>query len=231
MISSIPSRLAASFEHDMAQRYEVSDLDIHFSRLSGMSPPDIDVLCDFTRDEALLVIIRCPKRPARYFHGIFDPKPKHVGEKCSLATGLVTDEDGKTYVSDYDLMCVWRFFGQGHYEKIAFQAVSEKHPMCFSPEANALVAKLDGRLRSQRNAKRAFQHGAQDDYDSPENPNIRLTSDNGKPIDRFMIFNVGAPKYVCNGAELKTIYEQLFGKDAWPYDADGIYHYSGLGHA
>lgn len=230
MIPTIVPRFAASFEHDMAQRHEVSDQDIHFSRLSGMSPIDIDVLCDFTREEALLVIIRCPKRAARYFHGKFDPKPKAVTKKSDPATGLVT-QDGTTYVSDYDLMSVWRFLGQGHYKKVIFQSLDEKYPMCFGPEANALMDRLDQRLLSQADAKQAFQHGAQDDYDSPDNPNITMTSKDGKLVDRFMIFNVGTPKYVCNGAQLKTVYEQLLGKDSWPYDADGIFRYSGLGHA
>jgi len=224
MPSKISHRLAASFEHDMAQRHEVSDQDIHFSRLSGMSPLDIDVLCDFTREEALLVVIRCPKRPARYFHGKFQPKPAHVKRKSDAATGLAT-ENGITYVSDYDLMSVWRLAGLGHYEKIVFQAVSEKDPQLFGPEANALMKKLDGRLLS------AFQHGAQDDYNSAENPNVAMASTAGKLVDRFMVFNVGTPTYACNGLELQKIYERLLGRDIWPYDADGSYRYGIHGHA
>jgi hypothetical protein len=246
MNSPVTSRLKASFEHDMVQRHEVSDLDIHFSRLSGISPVDIDVLCDFTREEALLLIIRCPKRPARYFHGRYDPKPMHVKTKSDPDTGLVmVDKD--MFVSDYDLMSVWRFVGQGQYEKVVVQSVDDKNPMCFSSEANMLMDKLNGRLVSQTradrvferdgrqisqvHAKRTFQHGAQDDFDSPDNPDIILTSKGGKRVDRFMVFNVGTPSYVCNGNELKILYERLFGRDIWPYDANGIYHYSGQGHS
>ena len=67
--TTLDSRLKATFEHDVAQREEVRDLDIHISRLTGLAPSDVDVLCDFTREEGLLLVIRCPKRPARYFQG------------------------------------------------------------------------------------------------------------------------------------------------------------------
>jgi len=224
MIPRITNQLAASFEHDIAQRTEVSDRDIHFSRLSGMSPVDIDVLCDFTRTETLLVVIRCPKRPARYFHGEFDAKPAPVKAKSNPATGLAT-ADGKTYVSDYDLMCVWRFGGQGHYEKILFRSRDDNDPLAFDPEAKALMALLEDRLRSP------FQHGAQDDFNSNDNPNIAMKSQEGKPIDRFMVFNVGTPKYVCTGMELKKVYDRLLGPDKWPYNDDGVYAGHYLGHA
>lgn len=222
MITHVPARLAASFEHDMAQRHEVSDQDIHFSRLSGMHPVDIDILCDFTRDECLLVIIRCPKRAARHFHEKHEPKPEKVKKKSNPNTGLVT-VDGKTYVSDYDLMSVWRLVSPGKYEKIVVQSNSATDPLAFSAEAKVLVTKLDWRMKS------AFQHGAQDDYDSAENPNVTMASTiDGKTkerklLDRFMVFNVGLPIYVHDGAKLKAMYDQLFGAGVWPYDANGIF--------
>jgi hypothetical protein len=40
---------------NIARDAHVSDSDIHFSRLSGMDPRDVDVLCDFTREEGLLI--------------------------------------------------------------------------------------------------------------------------------------------------------------------------------
>lgn len=224
MAPHITPRLTAAFEHDIAQRTEVSDQDIHFSRLSGISPVDIDVLCDFSRTEALLVVIRCPKRPARYFHGKYKAKPAHVKAKSDPATGLVT-VDGETYVSDYDLMCVWRCTGQGHYEKILFRSLDPARPLVFGPEANALMSLLEGRLRSP------FQHGAQDDFNSSSNPNVTMKSQDGKLVDRFMVFNLGTPMYVCTGMELKKVYDRLLGQDAWPYDESGIYADHFVGHA
>jgi len=53
---ALPSRLVAEFESKVAQNELVSSHDIHLSRLSGMAPADIDVLCDFTREEGLLLI-------------------------------------------------------------------------------------------------------------------------------------------------------------------------------
>jgi hypothetical protein len=102
----LSAHLKGSFEHDVAQREEVSDSAIHFSRLSGMAPANIDIVCDFTVEEGLLLIVRCPKRPAPYFHGRADPKPLDVKQKSNPATGLVTLDNGRVLVSDYDLMCV-----------------------------------------------------------------------------------------------------------------------------
>src|SRR4051794_24714217 len=156
-MTKVTSRMRASFEHDATQRDEVTDQDIHFSRLSGMSPFDIDVLSDFSREEALLIVIRCPKRPARYFHGTFYPKPATVKIKSNSETGLVTEE-GTTYVSDYDLMCVWRFISQSQYQQVLFRALDDRNPLGFGPEADELMKKLGNRLRSP------FQHGAQDTF-------------------------------------------------------------------
>jgi hypothetical protein len=214
----VTARLAGSFEHNVAQREEVSDRDIHLSRLSGMAPADVDVLCDFTREEGLLLIVRCPKRPARYFHGHFDPKPLDVKQKSDRATGLVTLPDsGKVLVSDYDLMCVWRFLGAGNYEKIFFSAPDKTRPKILTQEAQALLDKVKPRLKSP------FMHGAQDDFDSPKNPDVCLKSGGGHLIDRFMVFNIGQAMYVCNGAELRQLYNKLLGPKSWPYDSTGKY--------
>jgi hypothetical protein len=75
---SLTHRLKSSFEHDAHQREDVSHQDIHLSRLTGLAPADVDVLCDFSREEGLLLVIRCPKRPARYFQGKAAPKPLEV---------------------------------------------------------------------------------------------------------------------------------------------------------
>jgi hypothetical protein len=215
MALQLDSRLKASFEHDVAQREEVSDSDIHFSRLSGLAPHDVDVLCDFTREQGLLLVIRCPKRPARYFQGKVAPKPLGVKQKSDPATGLVKTADGTVHVSDYDLMSVWRFLGNKHYEKIFFSAADHRHPHILPPLAQSLLDQINPRLKSP------FQHGAQDDFHSPKNPNIRLKTEGADMQDRFIAFNLGAARYLCNGAELKTLYDRLLGKEAWPYDEHG----------
>jgi hypothetical protein len=217
----LTTRLKAGFEHDAAQREEVSDGDIHFSRLSGFAPGDVDILCDFTREEGLLVVVRCPKRPARYFHGKAPPKPPGVKQKSDPGTGLATLADGRVFVSDYDLMCVWRFLGRGDYEKVFFSAPDAATPQILSAAAQGLLDKVNWRLKSP------FMHGAQDDFHSPDNPNVQMKTEGGRTVDRFMVFNLGEARYVCNAAELKPVYERLLGADAWPYDARGLHRAAG----
>ena len=161
MSLKLTSRTKSAFEHEESLRHEVSDSDIHFSRLTGIAPRDVDVLCDFTRDEGLLLVIRCPKRPARYFHGKAPPKPLNVKAKSDPATGLAMAKDGRVYVSDYDIMSVWRSVGDGHYEKIFFSAPDARKPTILTFAAQKLLDKVNWRLQSP------FQHGAQDDYHSP----------------------------------------------------------------
>lgn len=43
-----------------------------------------------------------------------------------------------------------------------------------------------------------------------------MQSGPGQQIDRFMVFNLGLPTYVCNGAELKPLYDRLLGPATWP---------------
>lgn len=221
--NQIDSRRKASFEHDTAQRDEVSDADIHFSRMSGIAPVDVDAFCRFTRNESLLIIVRCPKRPARYFHGKFDPKPKEVGANTDPETGLVTHK-GVTYVSDYDLMCVWRFVGATEYEHLYFTEIDPNVKNVFRPEVQVLWDKLNELLASR------LQHGAQDDYrpNDRQHPNVKPETirQPGKPdilMDRFMVFNVGNPSYVYGAEKLKLVYEQLLPPNAWQYDAAGVH--------
>jgi hypothetical protein len=210
---------AAEFEHRVARDEEVSDRDIHLSRLSGMAPADIDVLCDFTREEGLLLVIRCPKRPARYFQGRFAPKPMSVKKKSDPATGLVTLPGGHVLVSDYDLMCVYRFMGQDGYDKILFTGADASRPERLPAEATALLKKINPRLKSP------FQHGAQDDYQSKKHPNVKVDGSDGGSPDRFIAFNLGKADPFATAAQLKVYYGR-FGLD-WPYDADGRHRSAG----
>lgn len=224
----VTSYMRGSFEHQVAQREEAGDEAIHLSRLSGMAPADIEAMADFSRSESLLIIVRCPKRPARYFHGRYDPKPVGVKEKSDWDSGLVVVPNhlsgGRIYVSDYDLMSVWRMVGVGEYTKIPFSEM-EPGSNVLHPEARALKNALNERLLSK------LQHGAQDDFVDPKHPDITLASTRGheengkvhspKLIDRFMVFDVGSARYFFDGAKLKTFYETHIGPHSWPYDANG----------
>lgn len=205
---------AAVFENDVARDEEVSDCDIHFSRLTGIAPADIDRLNDFTRDEGLLLIIRCPKRPARYAHGKVQPKGISVKAKSDPATGIATDTRGRRYVSDYDLMCMYRWYGPGEgYGKINISGIEPSNPRSrLSPEATRLIRKANMVLKSR------FQHGGQDDYDSDSNPGIGMGGGMASP-DRFAAFALGEVKYFANPVLIKAFYEKN-GLD-WPYDATG----------
>jgi hypothetical protein len=201
---------AARFESDVARDDEVSDEQIHFSRLSGMAPADIDVLQDFTREEGLLLIVRCPKVAARYHHGKVPPKTwatSKLNIKSNPATGLVTLPDGTRQVSDYDLMCVYRCLGDS-YAKIYFSAPGGKGPL--PAEARELLVKVQWRLKSR------FQHGAQDDFEYPGNPGVSEGGTAGKTADRFMVFRLGHAMFAATPAILEAEVYSRFGLD-WPY--------------
>ncbi len=215
---SITARQKAVFEHNAARDDDASPSAIHLSRLSGMAPADIDTLCDFTRSEALLMVIRCAKRPARYSHGKVAAKPARLkGVSSDPNTGLVQDALGRSFVSDNDLMSVARFLGDG-YEKIVFSSPPDGSTKALPPKAALLLRKINPRLKAR------FQHGAQDDWHAPDHPNVQLattTGPGGKPIDRFIAFNIGNPLFFANPHALKAFYDSKAVRIDWPYDAKG----------
>jgi hypothetical protein len=209
-------REAARFEAQVARDDEVSDEQIHFSRLSGMAPADIEVLQDFSYEEGLLLIIRCPKVAARYHHGKVPPKTwatSKLGLKSDPATGLVTLPNGTRQVSDYDLMCVYRYVGDG-YDKVFFSAPGGKGAL--PAEATTLIMRIQHRLKSR------FQHGAQDDFAHAGNPGVCSGNGAGKTPDRFMVFRLGKAWLAPNPAILETEVYCRFGLD-WPYVAGGVH--------
>ncbi|WP_455958450.1 hypothetical protein [Methylorubrum aminovorans] len=209
---------AAEFESKAALE-DVSDTDIHFSRLTGMSPSDIEHLRAFTVNEGLLIVIRCPKRQARYHHGKIQPKTMATGMLCP---GLKSGEDGIVHipgggmqVSDYDLMCVYRIVCSGKYEKLFFSGISsEVKRSSLTVEAAYLLRKVNKDLKSR------FQHGAQDDYKGDGNPGVRMSKNGSRP-DRFAIFNVGTIDYLPNPESAKKFYAK-FGL-TWPYNDQGLF--------
>jgi hypothetical protein len=104
---------------------------------------------------------------------------------------------------------------------VFFSAPDPAKPKILSSEAQALLDKVNWRLKSP------FMHGAQDDYFSPKNPNVQRKTEDGKFVDRFMVFNLGHASYVCNASELRLIYERILGASAWPYDERGVHRITG----
>ncbi|MFM2119770.1 MAG: hypothetical protein RL722_1238 [Pseudomonadota bacterium] len=208
-------RAAARFESEVARDEQVGDEQIHLSRLSGMAPADIDVLQDFTREECLLLIIRCPKRSARYHHGKVPPKTWATSKlhlKSDPSTGLVTLPNGSQQVSDYDLMCVYRKLGDD-FDKLFFSSKTERGAL--PAEAQRLLMLVQWRLKSR------FQHGAQDDYEFPGNPGVSKGDGKSKPSDKFMVFMLGAARCYPGPDELKAKVYDVHGLD-WPY-VNGIH--------
>jgi hypothetical protein len=216
---TVPYRQFLAFE-DKAAMDGCSQHAIHLSRQTGMAPADIEGLCDFTREEVLLVVVRCPKPGSRYYQGKFQPKTLATsmkGIKSDARTGLIQLPDGRTEVSDYDLMCVYRYGGACGYSKVFFSGVDvSKKRSPFTPEARDLM------LRAQRHVQSKFQHGAQDDFNNPDNPNVNpgaAQGGRGMP-DRFAVFNCGKAEFCPTPAEVKRRVYDRFKLD-WPYDEGG----------
>lgn len=170
------------------------------ARMSGMNAMDVKVFSDVCLAHHVMIIVRCPNRNSR----IFDlsghaPKPVTVKEKSVRSTGLVHVGD-KTYISDYDLMSVWK--GQGRpYRKIFFSAGKNGQ---FSEEAQKIMDALN------RHLVRPIQHGANDDWlegDQPKNTAIG---------DYFVLWtDNGNGRFVGSRGMLKTFYRE--NGLHWPY--------------
>jgi hypothetical protein len=206
-----PNGQAARFESEQAAA-GIADADIHMSRLTGMAPADIEHLRIFTLNEQLLIIIRCPRRPARYWHGKVQPKTMVTKQK-SGEDGLVDLGNGRKMVSDYDLMSVYRLVGPGQFDKVFFSGIDRENKRSrLTPQATAIIRKVNTGLLSR------FQHGAQDDYEGADHPNVKLAAP-GKTGDRFVAFNVGAVDYLARTQEARDFY--LRNALVWPYDSKG----------
>lgn len=202
---------AVRFEHDAGVK-EVSQQDIHFSRMSGMNPEDIEYLRMFTINEGLLIVIRCPKIASRYHHGAFPAKSfatSMFGVKSNSEGLAIHPKNGRIEVSDYDLMCVYRLAGQGLYEKIFFAGIDAKNKRSgLPPEATLVLQKVNPQLKSR------FQHGAQDDYVGKDTPGV-------KAGDRFAAFEFGTNHYLSDFGAAKAYYLKR-GLD-WPYNDQGAH--------
>jgi hypothetical protein len=209
------------------RRAGVDENDIRDSSILGMHPVDVRVFRDHSL-RGYLFIIRLPKLTARVWHGFFPPKIMAVKAKTGDAGVVVTNErvdrnDNKVeyedskgniiekramaFVSDYDMMSVWRKEGSA-WRKIFISAAGGRTRGNWQAEAKTLVRSLNQMLVSR------LQHGCQDDYHSSKNPGVK----NG---DRFGFFLEGKI-FVCGTINsCAKAYEDL--KLDWPYDMHGTY--------
>jgi len=63
------------------RRAGVSEMDIAFSRLSGMDARDVQTFREISSQYGLLIVVRCPKVAARAWHGLVPPKPWAMKQK------------------------------------------------------------------------------------------------------------------------------------------------------
>ena len=214
---SIQDILEAKAEEDW-RRAGVEEADIDFSRLTGMDAGDIRGFRKFTgQHPGYLIVVRCPKATARPHHRAFRPKPGFASSAKSGTSGLLVFRkdlgrgDGSTqtrlFVSDYDLMCVWRR-GPSHWERIKVTAAGGMKRGKFSDDATRTIRELNWNMES----KSRIMHGCQDDWTSPDNPGV-------KPGDRFAAFETGQTHYFDSPSKLGYYYRGLH--LPWPYDGKG----------
>ncbi|MBV9834239.1 MAG: hypothetical protein JO055_07540 [Alphaproteobacteria bacterium] len=178
----------------MSAQFMCTDSDIAaLEGLSGMYAPDIEQLMHFA-SSGLLLIFRCPSEYSYAYAksiqaGTARPKPAGVYQK-SNEYGLL----GK-YVSDYDLMCIWRLSSEAgtaavplHTDWDGKRALDPHNP------AEAVIGALNRKLLFR------IQHGANDSWrDGLGRPKYRNIGDD------FVVFIHGSAHLMSQG-ELKQFY-------------------------
>jgi hypothetical protein len=213
---STADMLVASRLRDAA-RAGVGPADINFARQTDLAPEDVRALRAATKTYNLLIVLRCPKRGAVAFQGVFRAKrwaDGHDSAGNSVKTGAsgvgIHPERGNVFVSDYDMMSLWVAADGGGYRKLFASALkmgAERGP--WSKEAMDVVRLLNGALISP------LQHGAQDDFTPPQgHKHPGVTKDT-----RFCAFRDGEATYM-DGMAACAAYYQKWGL-YWPYGAAG----------
>lgn len=184
--------------------------DIAFSKRSGMDARDIQALRDYSQRRATLIILRCPPVTARLWHGTMPAKPQAVKGK-SDSHGIAA-ANGRLFVSDYDLLSVWKQ-SQGGWQKIFISASGGKDRGAYPAEGMNVLREINRSLISK------IQHGCQDDWQSANNRGI-------KGGDRFAAFARGQALFLESPHTCEAFYrnEHL----TWVYDKSGSYVKTGL---
>ncbi len=213
---SIADMLVANRLRD-ASRAGVKPADVLFAQQTDLAPEDVRALRAATEAYKLLIVLRCPKRGAVAFHGVFRAKRWADGHDSagnlvkSGVSGLgVHPEHGNIFISDYDMMSLWAHGDKGGYRKLFASALTLGAARgAWTKEAMDAVRLLNGALLSP------LQHGAQDDFTPPPDhghPGVQ-------PDTRFCAFREGEATYMAGMAACAAYYQKwgLY----WPYDAAG----------
>lgn len=188
--------------------------DIAFAHQSDIDPADVGIFREASRLYGICIIVRCPKRGAVAWHGTFDPKRCEDGHDMfgnpvkSGVSGIgVHPERGNVFISDYDMMSMWRHTeGAGWVKVLAKDIDRGGEVQIYTDWMNT------GRLRSP------LQHGAQDDFVPPpggHHPNVAEDC-------RCAAFMLGAAHYLQDRRATRAFYEQNQ-LQPWPYDDQGKY--------
>lgn len=213
-------------EHNREQDWRnagVPEADIRASAQTGMDARDVRHLRLLSQKRWLL-IVRCPKRTARPWHGVLPPKGVSVKQKSGSSGTVVmrqvewdeartaytvVKDDPRIFVSDYDLMSVWRIAPGGAWRKVFMSAANGAPRGTWTHEAHETVLEMNRGLVSR------VQHGCQDDYRSTNNPGVDPAR------DHFVAFADGLATYLPDVSACAEFYVKH--GLPWPYDARGKY--------
>lgn len=135
---------------------------ISIAEKTGLNAVDLETLQEFCMRERMLMIFRSPRGIGRQIVGLggidVRPKPSTIHDKTG---GRWITRGNTMYVSDYDLLSVWRRAGSG-YARFPLPPGDIRTDTFLKAVNKNLVMKL--------------QHGANDDYlevdGRPKNPDI-----------------------------------------------------------
>lgn len=202
-----------------ARRAGISAGDVAFAMQSDIGPWDVAALREGTAKFKMLLIMRCPKKQSVGFQGVFIPKRMdhayQKGSKDAVKTGeagLAVHPDSKEiFVSDYDLMGVWKRVGSG-YERLD----TGTQPKGQNPVVDELNAMFFDNRPGENTSP--FQHGGQDDYKpsgGKSHPNLKIT-------ENCAAFREGEMRHLAGIAAVRAYYDR-HGLN-FPYDDAGIYN-------
>ena len=203
-----------------AAHHGLATADLLFAKQTDLAPEDVRALRELTRLYRLLIVLRCPKKGAVAFHGVFRPKRRVDGHdragnpvKSGISGIGVHPDTGNVFVSDYDMMSLWaRPEGQHEYHKL-FASALKMHAEtgAMAKEATEAIRLLNGALLSP------LQHGAQDDYTpGPGKGHPGVTKET-----RFCAFREGETEHMEGMAACEAFYHKWHLH--WPYDKAGAF--------
>jgi hypothetical protein len=196
------------------REHHIADSDIELSTASGMDARDVRFLRELSGTRGLCVIVRCPKPDGRVLQGVLPPKPMAVKEKSKdfgvVSRGSHATGDVRTWVSDYDLMGIWKYEA-GRYRPLPLRNLSGALADHSTLEARTVAALLTTRLVSP------IQHGCQDDFLDYRNPGV-------SEKDHFAVYDRGRAHHLRGVAPCADFYRThgltwrygLTGRYVWP---------------